>query len=363
MKTQQTENRTQLPSKLIEINQLLAEYAPSNEMLGLLNGKMGLGIYYFMLARETSNPEHQSLAEKCIGEVYEAAGNTSIPTDFENGLAGIAWGLCHLIKNDFVAADPDDILEDVDDRIFRYWNANKETLPVDIRQGLLGYWVYYTCRLELSHVPVNRYIHTRVVSEIINRIGQLVEEEKFQHREPELFTLYWDLPLLLILLARSKQLQISSNKTDRILDYLTPIITSLYPRLHSNRMFLLFGLESIGKKIPLTVLQDHADLLRKSISLTRIIEDECKSLNILAKDGITGLAFISRKLSNLTETSALLFANEALIRKVSKSVYWLEENHYQEMKKNTGWATGLSGIGMLLLEILKDSPGEKENKF
>ncbi|SHN18522.1 hypothetical protein SAMN04488057_109172 [Cyclobacterium lianum] len=360
MKTQQTESSTQLPSKLIAINRLLAEYAPSNEAPGLFQGKMGLGIYYFMLARETNDPAHQTMAEKCIGEVYEAAGNISIAADFENGLAGIAWGLCHLIKNDFVAADPDEILEDVDDRIYRYWNANKETLPVDIRQGLLGYWVYYTCRLELSHDPVNHYIHTRVVSEIINRIGQLVEEENFQQREPDLFTLFWDLPLLLILLAKSKQLQVSSHKIDRILDYLTPIITSLYPRLHSNRVFLLLGLESMIKQLPLTVLQDHADLLRKSISLTRIIEEECKSLNILAQDGITGLAFISRKLSAATGTSELLFAREALIRKISKSVYWLEESHYQEMKKNTGWATGLSGIGMLLLEILKDSPGEME---
>jgi hypothetical protein len=359
MKTQQTESSPQLPSKLIAINRLLAEYAPSNEAPGLLQGKMGLGIYYFMLARETNDPAHQTMAEKCIGEVYEAAGNISIAADFENGLAGIAWGLCHLIKNDFVAADPDEILEDVDDRIFRYWNANKETLPVDIRQGLLGYWVYYTLRLELTHDPVNRFIHTRVVSEILNRIGQLVEEEKFQHREPELFTLFWDLPLLLILLAKSKQLQVSSNKIDRILDYLSPIITSLYPRLHSNRMYLLLGLEGIFKELPLTALQDHADLLKESISLDTIIDEECKNLNILAQDSITGLAWISRKLSALTGTSKLLLPMEKIIQKTSRSNYWEENGYNQDMVNNCGLTAGLGGIGILLLEYLNDTVGGK----
>lgn len=364
MKVPYTERKTQLPPKLIEINKLLAKYAPTNEMPGLLHGKMGLGLYYFMLARETNNPVHQSMAEKCIGEVYEEAGKNSISSDFENGLAGIAWGLCYLIKNDYVDADPDEILEDVDDRIFRHWNTNKETLSLDLRQGLLGYLCYYIQRLEVSQDhgnSINRHIHSRVVSEIINRIGQLVEEEKFQHREPTLFTLFWDLPLLLVLLADARRLQINSNKIDRILDFLTPIITSLYPSLHSNRMYLLLGLESILTQLPIATLRSHADLLWKSVTLAEIIDEECKNLNILAIDGITGLAFISRKLSTLTGSSELLFPMEAVIRKISRSVYWIEDGYHHEMKKNTGWATGLSGMGMLFLEILKDSPGGMEN--
>ena len=349
---------TQLPSELPQINKLLEEYAPSNEVPGLLHGKIGLGIYSFMLARETNDPEHQSMAEKCIGEVYEAAGNVSIPTDFENGLAGIAWGLCYLIKNDYVDADPDEILEDVDDRIYRYWNENKEILPVDLRQGLLGYLSYYTYRLEISKKQsdqVNRYIHTRVASEIINRIGQLVEEEKFHKREPALFTLFWDIPLLLMLLTNARRLQINLNKIDRILDFLVPIITTLYPRLHSNRLYLLLGLESILKEAPLSALRSHADLLRESISPTRIIDEECKNLNILAIDGITGLTFISRKLAALTGRSDLLLPKEGVVRKITKSVYWDEVGFYKEMKKNPGLGTGLSGMGMLLLEYVKDS--------
>ncbi|MFO7825700.1 MAG: sulfotransferase [Cyclobacterium sp.] len=357
-----TKNLKQILSILEKLNDFISKNEPAKNEVGLLNGKIGLSIYFFMLGRSTRNSEILSIAEHILMDVYNTLGNFIIPTNFQNGLSGIAWGLCHLIKNDYVEGDPDEILIDVDHQIISYWNANKETLPVDLRLGLLGYLAYYTSRLEISQghaKSVNQNIHTRVVSEIINRIGQLVEEEKFQHREPELFTLYWDLPLLLILLAKAKQLQVNSNKIDRILDYLTPIITSLYPRLHSNRMYLLLGLESIFKELPLTALQDHADLLKESISLDTIIDEECKNLNILAQDGITGLAWISRKLSALTGTSKLLLPMEKIIQKTSRSNYWEENGYNQDMVNNCGLTAGLGGIGILLLEYLNDTVGGK----
>jgi hypothetical protein len=357
-----TKNLKQILSILEKLNAFINEDKLTKNDVGLINGKIGLSIYFFMLGRSTRNSEILSIAEHILMDVYNTLGNFIIPTNFQDGLSGIAWGLCHLIKNDFVDGDPDEILEDVDDRIFHYWNANKETLPVNLRQGLLGYLAYYNSRLEISQghaKSVNQNIHTRVVSEIVNRIGQLIKEEKFQHREPGLFTLFWDLPLLLILLAKSKQLQVNSNKIDRILDYLTPIITSLYPRLHSNRMFLLLGLESILKEVRLIAFQDHVDLLKESISLNMIIDEECKNLNILAQDGITGLALISRKLSALTGTSELLFPMEKIIQKICRSNYWEENGYNQDMVSNCGLTAGLAGIGILLLEYLNDAFGGK----
>ena len=254
-------------------------------------------------------------------------------------------------------ADPDEILEDVDDRIYRYLNENRDKLPFDLRQGLLlPELLYLSAGNSQDHGDqVNRYIHTRVASEIINRLGQLVEEEKFPGREPGLFTLHWDLPVLLILLANARRLNINENKIDRIVDFLSPLISSLYPSLHSNRLYLLLGLENVLKEVPLSELRSHANLLRESISLTKIIEEECKNLNILAIDGITGLAFISRQLAALTGASDLLLPQERVIQKITKSVYWEETGFYKDMKKNIGLSKGLSGMGMLFLEYVNDN--------
>src|SRR5690554_7486412 len=124
-------------------------------------------------------------------------------------MAGIAWGLYYLIRNGYVDADADEILSEADDRIYRFLNENTVNLPVSLRRGLLGYLFYYTYRLACStgsSDKANVYIFQRVCIDLINQIGQLVEEDKFHSREPALFTVFWDLPVLLMLLARVRAL-------------------------------------------------------------------------------------------------------------------------------------------------------------
>lgn len=358
------EDLHQIHSIFNKINEFIKENEPLENNDGLLNGKIGLSIYFYILANTTRNKEIQTIAEDLLLEVYHSVRSFITPTNFENGLAGIAWGLCYLIKNDYVEADPDEILGEVDERIYSYWNEKKEILPIDLRQGMLGYLCYNTYRLEITKKhgeSKNRNIHTRMVSEIINRIGQLVEEEKFLCSEPETFHIYWELPLLLILLSNSKKLQINSNRIDGIEDYLTPTITSLYPQFHSNRLYLLLGLESILSQTPIAALRSHADLLAKGISLKRIIheDEESKNLNITAQDGIAGLAFVSRKLSALIVKTELQFPTKEVIKQISRSIDQNYKENFQNVEKNIGLSTGLSGIGILLLEYLNEGRCEK----
>lgn len=352
-----TNNMNQTLSQLDLINELLAENFSSKTEAGLLNGKMGLSIYFFVLARETKNPGYQEIAETLIGEVYLSVGKATVPPDFEDGLAGIAWGICYLVRNDYVDADPDEILSELDDRIYKYLVDNTAKIPLDVRQGLLGYLFYYTYRLKSgtgSGDKINKYIFQMICTNLINHLGQLVEEEKFHSREPALFTVFWDLPILLILLADVRRLGINPNKIARILDCISPIVTSLYPKLHGNRLYLLWGMENILKDVHIPDWRTHADFLRKEIEPSRIINRECKNLNVLLMDGISGLAFISRELAGLTNDPGLLLCEEEVIAKIKKSVLWGDTDIYGEMKTNIGLCAGLSGIGLLLLEFLKD---------
>lgn len=182
----------------------------------------------------------------------------------------------------------------------------------------------------------------------------MIDENKFQSREPSLFTVFWDLPIILMLLAAARKLNINSEKVDRILDYLSPIVTSLYPTLHGNRLYLLLGMAHILKEVSIPEWQNYADFLRKTINPSRIIHDECKSLNILLMDGITGLAFISRELGELTGNFELILCWKDVLDKILTSVYWNDIGFRNEMKNSIGLCTGLSGIGLLLLEISKN---------
>lgn len=345
-----------IKSKLNELVQLLIQGISEVTDVGLMNGKMGMSIFFFRLAQETQNVAHTEMAEKQVEEVYNFIAEGSVPMDFENGLAGIALGICFLVKNGFVEADLDEILLEVDDKVYKFLIANMDKIPFNLRQGVLGYLFFTLTRYEVvgdSGDGSNRYIFHRLGADLINRLGQLIEEEKFQSREPLLFTIYWDFPVLLILLAKARKLDINQCKVDRIVEYLSPMVVSLFPRLHGNRLYLLLGMEYILKQVDLSAWREHADFLRASIDPSRIIDEECKNLNIRAMDGISGLDFVSRRLEILTGDNGLRFQEELVFAKIDEAVCWGELDFYKVFKKSVGLVTGLSGIGMLLLELLK----------
>jgi len=341
--------------KLHEINGCLVENAKGENGLGLLHGKLGLSIYFFQLARKTENQEFLEAAENLIGEIFEKLSEAKFPTDFENGLAGIAWGISYLVNSDFVEADLDDTLGELDDRIFKFLEDQKTNLPANFRSGIIGYLAYCLDRLENSlksgHTS-NIYIFQKLGAGLLNQLGQLVEEEKLQDREPQLFNIFWDLPLTLIVLGKAKKLQVNSAKAERILDYILPSLISLFPSLHSNRLYLLLGIESVLKEIENPFLRRHALFLKSNIDMKSIFNAEFKNLNICVMDGASGLRLIAKMLVEITGDNSLLPSSELLFDKINKSVNWDDTEFSNQFRKSIGLVSGLSGIGLALVEIL-----------
>lgn len=86
--------------------------------IGLVNGKLGLCIYYFYLSRWEDKDEFKQIAENLLGDVVSQLSETMDIT-VETGLAGIAIGISHLIKEKFIGGDINVVLEEVDNSIFR----------------------------------------------------------------------------------------------------------------------------------------------------------------------------------------------------------------------------------------------------
>jgi len=86
--------------------------------LGLINGKMGIAIFFYHYAKYTNNEVYENYAGELIDEIYEEIKNrTSI--DFDNGLTGIGWGIEYLVQNGFLEADTDEVLDDVDETVYQ----------------------------------------------------------------------------------------------------------------------------------------------------------------------------------------------------------------------------------------------------
>lgn len=99
-------------NRLQRIANVLLLNASFIDNLGLLNGKMGIAIFFYQYARYTGSKIFEDYAGELIDEIYEEI-NTTTPVDFANGLTGIGWGIEYLVKNRFLEADTDEALAEI----------------------------------------------------------------------------------------------------------------------------------------------------------------------------------------------------------------------------------------------------------
>ncbi|NQU34131.1 MAG: hypothetical protein HQ521_12935 [Bacteroidetes bacterium] len=109
--------------------------------LGLMHGKMGIAIYFYHLARLTKNKKHEDFAGELIDEIYEEI-SINPRTNFENGFAGIGWGIEYLVQNGFIDADTDEVLEEFDNLLFNKL-IYRTPIEIGLLNGVVGIGVYF----------------------------------------------------------------------------------------------------------------------------------------------------------------------------------------------------------------------------
>ena len=91
----------------------------SNYPVSLFHGKMGLSVYLYHLSKIESNLENQSVADRLLDQILLNDLSPNLSIDVENGLAGIGLGVTYLIKNWFVEGNLNELLEVIDNEIYR----------------------------------------------------------------------------------------------------------------------------------------------------------------------------------------------------------------------------------------------------
>lgn len=149
-------------------------YSSSIDNLGLINGKMGISIFFFHYHRFTEENVYKKFGGELIDEIYDEI-DLKYPPGFSDGLAGIAWGIEYLIRNRFVDADSDELLEELDRQIIKY-DVRKMT-DHSLEAGLKGFAHYiiarYFSRRRISPVISVQYVEELLTSLIRNNSGDL----------------------------------------------------------------------------------------------------------------------------------------------------------------------------------------------
>ncbi len=138
------EKKDKINDRLRRIVNVLLLNASFTDNPGLLNGKMGIAIFFYRYARYTGNKVYEDYAGELIDEIYGEINNGT-PVGFANGLMGIGWGIEYLVRNGYVEADTDEALAEIDNAVYR--SSLHRPFLLDNGDDLFGYGLYYVTRL------------------------------------------------------------------------------------------------------------------------------------------------------------------------------------------------------------------------
>jgi hypothetical protein len=317
---------------------------------GLLNGKMGIAIFFYQYARYTSCKIFEDYAGELIDEIYEGI-NTRTPVDFANGLTGIGWGIEYLVKNRFVEANTDEALSEIDNVIYR--SSLYQPFLLENSNDLFGYGLYYISRLEESENnedDLNTLFRKQHLIYLIDDCERILVQKRF---------LDFNIPSLSIdtinsllwFLLKMQNIRIFPAKVEKVLQSLPEYIESVLNGLEDNP----------GQEL----------VLRQTKKIISVIDD--KGLKNLFRDIVNRSIHIESAsnipadllVNNFIKTTwqQLVYMNNSIIKDNSPlknfgdffSVIDSEEDwnlRLTKIDKDNIGLTGLAGLGLGLLRRL-----------
>lgn len=239
-----------MDNHVIKLAQIIQNNGLGGSNQGLMNGNTGISIFFYHFARETGNADYEKIADDLLDKTF-ASMNSLAPPDFENGLAGIGWGIEYLVQNNFAEGNTDEILEEVDNKIFRSLNEDNHT-SFELTTGLTGYLFYLINRLKNKRTPASlaEKINCELLILTINRINELVTTQFSSIVKDINFDLFWRFPAMLFGLTEAFKLNIYSEKIRRMFKQWLPYFETYIPSLHVNRLFIAVALNQICSQIP-----------------------------------------------------------------------------------------------------------------
>ncbi|MBN1183728.1 MAG: hypothetical protein JXB49_15660 [Bacteroidales bacterium] len=258
-----------IEDRLLRIANVLLLNASFIDNPGLLNGKMGIAIFFYHYAKYTTKKIYKDYADELIDEIYEDI-NTSTPVNFENGLTGIGWGIEYLVNNKFVEADTDEALIYLDNEIYRH----RINSPILISKGndLFGYGFYYISRIlghKIDDDDLNTLIKKYHLIFLTDECERILEQKTYTRLNIESLGIDCINSFIWFLLE-IKKLNVFPFKVDKLLktlpDHIEPIVDASEDRA---------GLRLLAK---LTEnIKEEANYALSNGSLKEIIENSQNS--------------------------------------------------------------------------------------
>jgi hypothetical protein len=333
-----------IDSRLQRIANALLVNASFIDNLGLLNGKMGIAIFFYQYGRYTGNEIYERYAGELIDEIYEEI-NQATPIDFADGLTGIGWGIEYLVQHGFVDADTDQTLSEIDNSVYRnfIWN------PVSIKDqnSLFGFGFYCLARLKVREDNDDNLETLKKKQLLIYLMDEcerlLTKEVLFDEVQVPKFTLYQVNSLTWFILQTFK-IGLFPVKSEKLIQQLNTYF--------DTKMVNTFGyLDSIVSDY---LTKELTGIANNSVFRSITIKEK-GNLNVENNEQLIN-NYIKTGWNPILYDLRVILSGEIVEKAIS--IVNNEENWNQMLdklnKENMGWNSGLAGLGMALLnDVMK----------
>lgn len=136
--------------------EILRKYGSFVLQAGLQNGKMGIAIFLYRYARYSNNSLYANYAGELLDEIVKNV-HGDLPLNIESGLCGIGFGIEYLIKNKYVEAEAEEILEEFDSHI-RNLFLKKEINDLEVIHSIALYWIQRGKEVEVN-TSIDKYYY------------------------------------------------------------------------------------------------------------------------------------------------------------------------------------------------------------
>ena len=156
---------------------------------GLYTGEMGIALFFFRYSRFTQNELFSDFSFDLIGKIQNSI-HLETPIEYKQGLAGIDSAIEYLVQCDYIQSDTDDVLEEIDARIF-----DLDKFPCLSMDDLLSMGYYALWRIAGNSVRKQIILET-VLPQIVHLHSpsvefEIVKEDQYENwKVPEVFNHY-----------------------------------------------------------------------------------------------------------------------------------------------------------------------------
>ena len=322
----------QIMEQLRLVSEMLIAGKNMPDDIGLLTGKTGIALFFLHLARGTGNNAYEDYAAELIDSISESLYQAETVT-YAGGLAGICAGISYLIKQQYIDADADELLDEVDSVIRNHTPYYLNSIP-EICFGKTGLGKYYTERLANKTGLRENDLNQTQLSSIIQSLSCPYNTYR------ELFSVIHFLPDVV-------PVGVESEKTDMYLNYAVDkmeamvyedIHFGIYPG-HFNPLYAATLLYRVSAKTGNEIYSDKAQQY-----LYRYEPEFRVRLNSDLQVNMLKWSFLYRYLGQRFQNSELLQLSDK----------WLADALTKEFEGNTssmGLLDGYAGAGMYLLSL------------